>query len=95
MLRFHNIFRLHGVRDDCKRQADFPNIWKDTFVIQSDHWTSDYIPVNLGVGHEAERVCDVGDVFLRRRTQTLNQRNLCEATCGFVSLYLQRPSSAG
>lgn len=94
MLRFGNVFHLRGVGDDRKRQADSPEIRKDTFVIQSDRWISDYVAVNLGVGHEAERVRDVGEVFLRTR-QTLNRRGLCEATCGFAQPYLQRPSSAG
>lgn len=70
---FHvNAFCLHGVRDDCERQAGSPGIWKDTFVIQSDHWIPDYIPFDLGVGHEAERVCDVSQVFLWRRKSKLN-----------------------
>lgn len=84
--------RLRGIRDDWKRQAHSPHVWKDTFVIQSDDWIPDDIPVNLGVGLEAERVRDVGNVFLRRRRQEVNLR---EATRRSVQPYLQRPSSAG
>lgn len=88
------MFGSHGVGDDFERQAGSPGVRKDTFVIQSDHWIPDYIPFDLGVGREAERVCDVSQVFLRgRKLKVRNRRNLCEGT--FSQLYLQRPSSAG
>lgn len=84
---------LHGVRDDGERQADSPDIRKDTFVIQSDHRVSDYIPFNLGVGHEAERVRDVGQVFLWRGNK--GETNGGEGRLAFHQPYLQRLSSAG
>lgn len=58
---------LRRERDNREGQAGSPDVWKDTFVIQSDHRIPDDVPFGLGVGHEAERVGDVSQVFLRRR----------------------------
>lgn len=60
----------HGEGDDFKRQADPPDVREDALVIQPDHRVPDYIPANPGAGHQAERVRDVGEVFLQEEEET-------------------------